>query len=75
MQTKFDPLTQRKTARDFALKVYADTKLNRSYALTPESTTMLSALAAVKRSVRGGWSAFSWVHGLGLGRSLEIAMG
>jgi hypothetical protein len=43
---KFDPLQQRKTARDFALKVYADTKFNRSYALTPESTIMLSALAA-----------------------------
>ena len=43
---KFDPLHQRRTARDFALKVYADTKFNRSYALTPESTMMLSALAA-----------------------------
>lgn len=40
--TKFD----RKTARDFALRVYADTKFNRSYALTNESTIMLSALAA-----------------------------
>jgi hypothetical protein len=46
METKFDPLQQRKTARDFALEVYKGTKFNRSYALTPESTIMLSALAA-----------------------------
>lgn len=44
--TPFYPLQQRKTAKEFALKVYADTKFNRSYALTPEATTMLSALAA-----------------------------
>jgi hypothetical protein len=52
MQTPFYPLQQRKTARDFALKVYADTKFNRSYALTPESTTMLSALAAAMAQQR-----------------------
>jgi hypothetical protein len=46
METKFDPLQQRKTAREFALRVFADTKFNRSYALTSEATIMLSALAA-----------------------------
>ena len=46
METKFNPLTQRRDARDFALRVYADTKFHRSYALTPETTIMLSALAA-----------------------------
>jgi hypothetical protein len=49
---KFDPLQQRRTAKEFALRVYADTKFNRSYALIPESTAMLSALAAAMAQQR-----------------------
>jgi hypothetical protein len=52
METKFNPLQERKNARDFALRVYGDTKFNRSYALTPEAEIMLSALAAAMAQQR-----------------------
>jgi hypothetical protein len=52
METKFNLSHQRKTARDFALRVYADTKFHRSYALTNEATIMLSALAAAMAQQR-----------------------
>jgi hypothetical protein len=37
--------TNRKTARDFALRVYSELKNNRAYALTDESTAVLASLA------------------------------
>jgi hypothetical protein len=52
METKFNPLQQRNNAREFALKVYGDTKFHRSYALTPEAEIMLSALAAAMAQQR-----------------------
>jgi hypothetical protein len=43
---KFDPLKDRRKAKEFALKVYQATRFSRHYALTNEATMMLTVLAA-----------------------------
>jgi len=50
-QQIMDPIKDRKRAREFALQVYADTRFNRHYALTPEATMMLSALPRAWRNI------------------------
>jgi hypothetical protein len=54
---KYDPIKDRKRAREFALRVYTPMRFSRHYALTPEATMMLSALAAAMAQYRQSYDA------------------
>jgi hypothetical protein len=49
---KYDPIKDRRKAREFALKVYTPMRFSRHYALTNEATMMLTVLAAAMAQYR-----------------------